>query len=361
MARSRTLARRAFMLPIVGGGGGAPVISVTGDTNFGSTPVGTPVSEIFTIENTGNVDLELALPVTVGAGFTVTSQPASTSLAPAATTTFTVQASASSVATFNTNISITNNSSENPKLVAIMAVVTLPSGVVANYDSDTPTSLWEDSARTIQASDNADVIGSEDDISGNGRHITQATTINKPTLRTAILNSKPIVRFDGTDDFLANTSFPDFGDAYTVFAVARYDSAADANQGIMEVSNGTVNTGFLLFFQTATLRSAWRCRDIASNIDVLSSADIRDNIWRIHEGSNSGSLIQYLLNGVSQGTAAYTAPNLNTLNRLDVGRTNAAGFMLQGDIAQLIIFNRNLTAGEKTAVRNWLNAKWAVY
>lgn len=235
------------------------------------------------------------------------------------------------------------------------------SGIVAWYDASDVATLWENSARTIPAADNADVIGAWDDKSGNGYHVIQATTANKPTLRTSVQNGKPIIRFDGTDDFLANTSFPDFGDAYTAFVVARYDSAADANQGIFEVSNGTVNTGFLLFFQTATLREAWRGRDASGNVDVLSSADIRDATWRIHSGSNSGVSLAFLLNGVSQGTAVYTTPNPNTLNRLDVGRTNAAGFLLMGDIAELVIFSRDLTAGEKTAVRTYLNTKWTVF
>jgi lysophospholipase L1-like esterase len=130
MARSRSLARRAFQFPLVGGGG-APFITVTPDTwNFGTTPVGTPVTKVFTIKNAdeddnpGSAALEITLPITSdNAAFTITAQPGSTSLAPGASTTYTVQATAASAGTPNGNISIVNNSAENPKLVAIQANV----------------------------------------------------------------------------------------------------------------------------------------------------------------------------------------------------------------------------------------------
>lgn len=123
MARSRTVARRGYTFPEIGGGG-SPEITVTPSTwDFGSTPVGTPVTKIFTIDNPGSSALVITLPITIvgaeASAFTVTVQPASTSLAPGASTTFTVQADADSVDTFNADISITNNSSENPKLVAV--------------------------------------------------------------------------------------------------------------------------------------------------------------------------------------------------------------------------------------------------
>lgn len=124
MARSRTVARRGFPLIF----GGAPAISVSPSSwDFGSTPVGTPVSKVFTIENTGTAALEITLPITIvgaeASAFTVTAQPAVTSLAPGASTTFTVEADADSVDTFNADISIVNNSAENPYTVAIEVLV----------------------------------------------------------------------------------------------------------------------------------------------------------------------------------------------------------------------------------------------
>lgn len=109
--------------------GGAPAITVTPSSwDFGATPVGTPVSKIFTIQNTGTSALLITLPITSdNAAFTITAQPGSTSLAPGASTTFTAQATATvatGIGAFSGNLSIVNNSATNPKTVAVTATVT---------------------------------------------------------------------------------------------------------------------------------------------------------------------------------------------------------------------------------------------
>src|SRR5688572_5258511 len=96
-----------------------PAISVTpGSWNAGSTPVGTPVSQIFTIENTGSGTLNITLPITMPDGFTVTVDP-DESVAPGDFTTFTVQATAASEAVFSGNISITSNAASSPSLIPV--------------------------------------------------------------------------------------------------------------------------------------------------------------------------------------------------------------------------------------------------
>lgn len=116
-------------------GGGAPAVSVTPSSwDFGSTPVGTPKTKIFTISNSGDGALEITLPITIvgaeASAFTVTVQPAETSpgivtLAPNASTTFIVQADADVVDSFAANISISSNVVGSPTLIAIEVVVNI--------------------------------------------------------------------------------------------------------------------------------------------------------------------------------------------------------------------------------------------
>ncbi|MDX2076000.1 MAG: choice-of-anchor D domain-containing protein [bacterium] len=103
---------------------GDAIPSALDDTDFGGTPVGTPITRTYTIENTGTGNLTLTLPVTVPAGFTVTVPPAAT-VAPAGNTTFTVRCDAASVGPFSGQISITNDDSdENPYNFTIECDVT---------------------------------------------------------------------------------------------------------------------------------------------------------------------------------------------------------------------------------------------
>jgi hypothetical protein len=101
-----------------------PVIAVTPSTwNYDSTPVGTPVSKIFTILNSGLVTMTITLPITSDhIGYTITVPPPVTSLAPGASTTFTVEFDAAFNASgYAGNISIVSNATSSPTVIVLSA------------------------------------------------------------------------------------------------------------------------------------------------------------------------------------------------------------------------------------------------
>jgi hypothetical protein len=231
---------------------------------------------------------------------------------------------------------------------------------VAFYDTSL-SPMWQDSARTIPASTAADVIGAWDDLSGNSYHVTQGTTANKPTLRTNVQNGRSVIRFDGGDS-LKKTSFADFGDNYTVFMVMKMASG-DSTQGVFEVSNGTFDTGFYMLHNVGN-STEWRGKGSGSvQLTDFTSPDIKDGVCRLHSMSNSGTLLQYWLNGTSKDTSVYTGPNANTLNQLDIGKINTGAYDLAagGEIAALIIFNSTLSAGNRQSIEAILNERYAIY
>lgn len=148
-------------------GGGLPAISVSPSSwDFGSTPVGTPPTKEFTIENTGTATLEITLPITIegaeASAFTVTAQPGVSSLAPGASTTFTVQADADVIDSFDADISIVSNAAGSPTLVAISVVVaqTHAQKILATAASDI-IGMW-------QLNETSGTVAT--DSSGNGRN-----------------------------------------------------------------------------------------------------------------------------------------------------------------------------------------------
>ncbi len=228
----------------------------------------------------------------------------------------------------------------------------------AFYDVEA-SQLWQDSARTTVAGADADVVGAWDDLSGNDHHIIQATTANKPTLRLNVLNSRPIIRFDGTDDSLQDAAFPDFGDNYTAFFVATFssDGIGDGSQGVFDVSNGAATKGFKFYHAGAIF---YVVRDAAATKTVFGG-NSRDGVARLNSMHNTSTEIELWTNGVSEGTKAYTSPNPNTLDQLDVGRNIAASWFFWGDLSTLIIFNRTLTDAERDSVVTILNNQYGVF
>ncbi|MCL4255534.1 MAG: choice-of-anchor D domain-containing protein, partial [Anaerolineae bacterium] len=88
--------------------------SLADHTDFGSTTQGIALSRTFTINNLGAGDLNITTPITVPAGFTVTTQPGNLVTA-GNSTTFTIECTAAASGTSSGTVSIANNdSSENP-------------------------------------------------------------------------------------------------------------------------------------------------------------------------------------------------------------------------------------------------------
>ena len=107
---------------------GATTASASDDTAFGSTTLGSPISETYTIANSGNAALTLGQ-VSIGgtnpSDFTVTSQPAA-SVAAGSSTTFTVQFSPTAGGTRNATVSFSEDdtTTTSPFTFAISGVGT---------------------------------------------------------------------------------------------------------------------------------------------------------------------------------------------------------------------------------------------
>ena len=93
----------------------ASIPNGTGSVDFGQTPVGIPLTEIFTVSNTGTCTLTLTEPITVPTGFSVPSRFGSTSLTAGDATTFAVRLNAAAGGTYSGTLEFaSNDADENP-------------------------------------------------------------------------------------------------------------------------------------------------------------------------------------------------------------------------------------------------------
>ena len=72
---------------------------------------------------------------------------------------------------------------------------------------DDAATLWQDSSLTTPATLDTDPIGGISDKSGNSRHLLQATAGARPQLKLDITAGRPVVRHNGTDEFLQTSTF----------------------------------------------------------------------------------------------------------------------------------------------------------
>lgn len=186
------------------------------------------------------------------------------------------------------------------------------------------------------------------DESGEGNDATQATTAKKPSYETGVLNGKPVVRFDGVDDELSGISVAKSG-AYSLFVVAKKVGAITG--GLLDFNR---SDNFGSYFESAG-KFALNHR----NTEAIYTPNVPETWWLL-SGKWDGAEIQARVNG-SNGSAVTMAsvltddPMTGRLGRLH------DGYYLNGDIAEVLLYNSALNGANVSSVEGYLEDKYALY
>jgi hypothetical protein len=222
--------------------------------------------------------------------------------------------------------------------------------------------LWldaSDSATLFQsnggaaASADGDPVGYILDKSGNGRHLTQVSGTNKPTLKTAIKNSKNIIRFDGVDDYIATSSFtvsqPD-----TVFIVFKMSSTTTPQY----IYSGTSYPAGQSLVRRSTGFFAYE----AGGGNAVNSTAPNNVVWNLFCTIYNGQTTKIYLNTVEKtGTNTASLPGSGAINLF--GLANLAGYSAYAnfDLAEAIVISGAISNANRALVDSYLNFKWGVY
>jgi hypothetical protein len=208
-----------------------------------------------------------------------------------------------------------------------------------------------------------------EDKSGNARHLTQDTANARPILKTGIKNGKNVLRFDGSNDILTLSSSPIVRNTtgLTMFAVCKTAKALSGSQAIIHNSiGGLSNTTRATIYLTTTIEAGGRRLD-SNGYQFVKAASMSTNEW-VLAGSvhnyGSAALTAYK-NGagtdrVGGFQTAGSTPDTNSAVTSLGGDTYAPDY-LNGDIAEVIIYNSVLTTSQRQGVELYLNNKWNLY
>jgi hypothetical protein len=229
-------------------------------------------------------------------------------------------------------------------LIGAAFVPTDIAGLLAWYKAD-----------SLALNDN-DAVSSWADSGGSlGLAATQATSGNRPVYKTNIQNGLPVVRFDGTDDYLQTATFGSDQAQPTTWFVVTKNTATDSTQ--RHVIDGSHATG--------TKRQAIGRRNSSGNkwfvwaaTFLLNGAD--DTNWNIFTAILNGASSSHQVNAA---TAANGNAGTQVLNGITIGANNVSPFSncWTGDVGEVLLYSGSLSSGDQTSVRNYLNGRWAVY
>jgi hypothetical protein len=225
--------------------------------------------------------------------------------------------------------------------------------------------LWL-KADAITGLSDGDPVASWVDSSGNSRPAAQSTAGYRPLYKTSILNSNPVVRFDGSDDFLVTG-----GESYaiqTVFAVFKY-TANPTYLGVFTgrpssaIGSGSSDGNY--GFTTLPLAGGDK---VCSTNSVSSGGSGAHNYCATDGVSLDPDNFDNYNTGVACTQNAFhvfccirTTASSGGAKYLHVGVDPAiSGRFLQGDVAEVVVYDSDIGATHRGQVVGYLGAKYGI-
>lgn len=220
-------------------------------------------------------------------------------------------------------------------------------GLVAWYDFSDITTLFQDSARTIPVTGDADLIGGVTDKSSAGNHLAQGTAAARPTYKTGIQNSKSIARSDGSD-FLGKSI--SLGTTHTILFASKVVGAG----GTVNIG-GSAGAGYSPYVEATPIYYSTGGTNFVSVNHGLALPR-----WAIIRIVRTGTSVSFFVNasqvGATQTLGANTAWTLGSILAYPNGSFGGAI-----DGGEYFVFTTNPSAAEISNLLAFVNEKWAVY
>lgn len=195
-----------------------------------------------------------------------------------------------------------------------------------------------------------DPVESWPDLSTAGNDVSQATSANRPIFKSNILNGLPVVRFDGTNDNLKRGSFTTPENQPNTFFVVWRTTTSGGRHFV--IGGGTDSNNSNTIFQGTPENNNRIGIFGGSRIEYTRTVPIPFLTTTAIFDGNSGKLFE---NGVLKGTGN---SGTNPMSGLCIGSLFNNSNYLNGDIAEILIYNSALSDTDREAVEGYLRDKW---
>lgn len=198
------------------------------------------------------------------------------------------------------------------------------------------------------------------DVSGTIGNATQSNSTKQPTFVASATNSLPAISFDGSSDYLElPTTNPNWNSGASIFVVTKPISVT-AGARFIEFGNGSPDNNFYLSQPSSTALSMY-VYNMTTPSNVTSSTGMATGAYQLAEAIHSGSATgELLINGTT--SAVNPVANINIVSRTGnfIGSDYAHAALLNGEIAEIIIYNRPVTKTERRGLEAYLLGRYGI-
>ncbi len=227
--------------------------------------------------------------------------------------------------------------------------------------SDSDLDLWLN-ANAISGLSNGSSVSTWNDASTAGNNLTQSAT-ERPTWQRDVLNGNASVRFDGFNDSLISANAT-LNQSHTIFYVANISSiTTGANASVFQYApsvSGVSVVESVVFQANASIR---RLRMQMNGIDTFATApNNTTSLYSTFVGTQirngNSDLRSYINNQLNQSVTTPSTDFTTTNMKFRLGTHTSSGQNLNGDIFEVLIYNRALTDSEINQVNSYLLVKY---
>jgi len=221
--------------------------------------------------------------------------------------------------------------------------------------------LWLDANNSVTASGGN--ISAWGDISGQQNNATQSMSGDKPTLVSGAINGLPAVSFNGSSQFLqlpGGSTFSNFSSGASIFVVTNPASVTSGARFI-DLGNGSASDNLLLD-EPSSSGAALYVYTGSSPSNVTSSSAITTNQFQLLEAVYNGTTTATIsTDGVegAQSASMNTIANTNRANNY-IGQGSGGGNYFEGQIAEMLVYNRAVTTSEQGSIEGYLLSKYQI-
>lgn len=217
--------------------------------------------------------------------------------------------------------------------------------------------VWLDATDATTLSLSGQEVLQWDDKSGNLHHATPASAANRPTLVAGGINGLPTVRFDLDPMNVAGNLGIAGGQDRTIIAVMDYTALVNNNEMIGTGTNAMIDFG--TFNQSQRLRLRDDTASGSGNIySGAGSFPTGTSLLSVRALSGGGTVAER--NGATLFDDPGSFQHYAIGGNLQVGGANFGGREYQGDISELLVFDRALTNAELNDVGHALQQKYGI-
>ena len=238
-------------------------------------------------------------------------------------------------------------------------------GVLWTPESIT-TALWLDAADSDTITEVSGAVSQWDDKSGNDRHAAQSASGSRPTYTSVKLNSRNVVTFDGTDDWLgcANSIFSDQL-SFSWFAVVRR-STTDTIGGLFceRVASNSAAVQFLAVDTTSVLNrpgaaSASGNIEQTEYVSLPTTPQIVGSVQAATFGSAFRNGLQVATNTATKAALTFRPLLLGGQYDSEAGSVAWQQFW-PGYIAEFVVTMSTMSTSDRQKLEGYLAHKWGL-